>query len=98
MFQSELADESSYKVSTGDIRLKLAGLQESDKKAWKSKAEGLNEYEELDGILYHQGLPYIPEIIWIKLISWHYDNLLARLFGINKTKELVSRKYYLSSL
>ena len=44
--------------------------------------------------MHYQGLPYVPEIIWIELISKHYDNPLAGHFGIKKTQELVAQKYY----
>ncbi len=48
----------------------------------------------MDGVLCHQGLPYMPEIIRTKLISRHYDDRLAGHFGIDKTQELIARKYY----
>ena len=49
-------------------------------------------------MLDHQGLPFVPEIIWTELISRHHDNPLAGHFGINKTKELIDWKYYWPSL
>ena len=45
------------------MRLKLAKLQESDEKAQKIRVDGLNGYEELDGVLNYKGLPFIPKII-----------------------------------
>lgn len=36
----------------------------------------------------------MSEIICIKLISCHHDNLLTGYFGIEKTWELITRKYY----
>ena len=48
--------------------------------------------------MYHQGLSYIPEIIKIELISRHYDDPLANYFGIEKTQEVVARKYYWETL
>ena len=51
------------------MRLRLAELQESDEEARRIKTEGLNEYEELDKVLYHQGLPFILEAIQTKIIS-----------------------------
>ena len=80
------------------MRLRLVKLQKSDKKAWKIKAKSLNGYEKLDGVLHHQRLPFVPEVIWIEIISRHYNNPLARYFGIDKTKVLVGRKYYWPSL
>ena len=59
----ELADENAYKASIGGMRLRLSELQESDEEARRIRAEGLNGYEELDGVLYHQELPFVPEAI-----------------------------------
>ena len=80
------------------MRLRLAELQESDEESQRIRAEGLNRYEELDGVLYHKGLPFVPEAIWTEIISRHHDDPLAGHFGINKTKDLVIRKYYWPSL
>ena len=81
------------------MRLRLLELQESDNEARKIRAKGLkSDYKELDGVLHHQGLPFVPKAIWTKLISRHYDDPLAGHFGIDKTKELVGRKYYWPSL
>ena len=45
------------------MRLRLAELQESDEEARRIKTESLNGYKELDGVLYHQGLPFVSEVI-----------------------------------
>ena len=81
-------------ASIGRMRLRLAELQESNKKAWKIRAKGLNRYKDVDRVLYHQRLLFVPEIIQIKLISRYYNDLLADHFDINKTGELISKKYY----
>ena len=49
-------------------------------------------------MLHYQRLPFVPEIIRTKLISRHHDNPLAGHFSINKTRELIGRKYYWPSL
>ena len=49
-------------------------------------------------MLQYQGLPYVLEIIRSEVISRHHDDLLAGHFGIDKTRELVGRKYYWPSL
>ena len=49
-------------------------------------------------MLHHQGLPFVPEIIRTELISRHHDDPLAGHFGIDKTRELIGRKYYWPSL
>ena len=101
-FRTELADEEPYKASIGGMRLRLAELQESDAEAQKIRAEelkeGLDEYVDVDGVLHHQGLPFVPEIIRTELISRHHDDPLAGHFGIDKTRELIGRKYYWPSL
>ena len=55
-------------------------------------------WKEVEGVLQYQGLPYVPEIIRSKVISRHHDDPLAGYFGIDKTRELVGRKYHWPSL
>ena len=81
------------------MRLRLVELQVEDGQARKIRAEKLGRnWEDSDGILHHQGLPYVPEIIRTELISRHHDDPLAGHFGIEKTRELVARKYYWETL
>ena len=58
------------------------------------RQHGQKSYKEVDGVLHHQGLPFVPKAIRIELISRHYDDLLAGHFGIEKTRKLLARKYY----
>ena len=99
-FRIELADENPYTASIGGMRLRLAELQESDEEAQKLRAtEELQEgWTDIDGVLHHQGLPFVPKIIRTKLIGRHHDDPLAGHFGIDKTRELIGRKYYWPSL
>ena len=92
----ELAFESPYKVSIGGMRLRLQELQEEDEQAQKLRAEQpvKDGWEDINSVLHHQGLPYVPEIIRTELISRHHNDPLAGHFGIEKTRELVARKYY----
>ena len=77
------------------MRLQLAKLQELDDKTQKMRAKGLkNQYEEVDGVLHHQRLPFIPEAIQTELISQEHHDSLERHFSVNKTKDLISQKYY----
>ena len=57
-----------------------------------------NSYKEDDRVLHYQKLPFIPKIIWIKLISRYHDDFLIGHFSINKTKEFFGQKYYWPSL
>ena len=99
-FQTELADENPYKASIGGMRLRLSELQESDPEAQElnSKKYLPDGWEDIDGVLYHQGLPFVPEAIQTKIISHHHNDPLAGHFGIDKTKDLIGRKYYWPSL
>ena len=95
MFRQELAAEGSYQASMRGMGLRLVELQVEDNQVQKIRAEKLGEnWEDSDEFLYHQGLSYIPEIIRTELISRHHDDLLVGHFGIEKTWELVARKYY----
>ena len=67
--------------------------------AQKIRAIRLQEgWEEVAGVLHYQGLLYVSEIIRTEVISCHHNDPLERHFGINKTRELVGRKYYWPSL
>ena len=49
------------------------------------RAERLKErWEDIDGVLHQQGLPYVPAIIRTELISRHHNDPLAGQFGIEK--------------
>ena len=81
------------------MRLRLVELQMEDSQARKIRAEILGgNWEDSNGILHHYGLFYIPKIIKTELISRHHDDPLAGYFDIEKTQELVARKYYWETL
>ena len=65
----------------------------------KLRAEQLvKDWQDIEGVLHYQDLFYVPEIIRTKLISKYHDNPLTGHFGIEKTRELVARKYYWPTL
>ena len=75
--------------------MKLLKLQDDDKKAKKLRSKGLPEsWEDIDQVLYYLGFPYVLKVIYSELINRHYNNLLLGHFGIEKTRELIARKYY----
>ena len=80
------------------MRLRLQELQAKDKQARKTRAEHSEGWDNIDGMLHHQGLSYVPEIIRTELISRHHNDPLAGHFGIEKTRKLVARKYYWPTL
>ena len=94
IFQIELANEQPYKASIGNMRLMLQELQEANRKAQELRQQKANCYEEINEILHHQGLPFIPKAIQTELISCHHNNPLAGHFGIKKTCKLLAQKYY----
>ena len=81
------------------MRLRLPDLYSNNNQTRKLRAAKLLErWENIKGVLQYEGLPYISKIIWLELISWHYDNPLTGHFRIDKTRELIARKYYWSTL
>ena len=80
------------------MRLRLHELQIKNKQARKAQAEYSKDWNNIDGVLHHQGLPYVPEVIQTKFISRYHDNPLAGHFGIKKRYKLIARKYYLPTL
>ncbi len=55
--------------------------------AGRIRDQGLKDgwKEDVDGMLHHQRLPYVPEVIRTELINRHHDNPLAGHFAIDKT-------------
>ena len=78
--------------------MKLGKLQGSNTKTQKIRSEelkkGLDRYKEIDRVLRYQRLPFVPEIIQTELIGQYHNNFLVDYFDINKTRKLISRKYY----
>ena len=78
------------------MRLQLSKLQENDEEAKLFRGfAGIPEgWEDVERVLQCDGLSYVPTIIRSKVISRHYNNPLTEHFSIDKTRELVGRKYY----
>ena len=97
--RSDISRDGPY-ASIGGMRLRLSELQENDEEAklLRGSADLPEGWEDVEGVLQYQGLPYVLEIIRSEVISRHHDDPLAGHFGIDKTRELVGRKYYWPSL
>ena len=78
------------------MRLRLQELQETDSKAQELRTK--NGYQDIDKVLHHPGLIFVPKAIWMEFISRNHDDPLARHFGIEKIRELLARKYYWPTL
>ena len=76
------------------MRLRLQELQETDPKAQKLRQYVREGYKEVDEVLHHQDLLFVPEAIRMELISRQYDDLLSTYFGIKKTCKLLAEKYF----
>ena len=75
--------------------MRLPELQDNNKKAKKLRSKRLPEgWEDIKHVLYYQSFSYILKVIRSELISRHYNNPHASHFGIEKTWELIARKYY----
>ena len=73
----------------------LFELQDNDKKAKKLGLVKLPKgWKDIKQVLYYQGFVYVSKMIGFELISKHYNNLLIDHFAIEKTWELIARKYY----
>ena len=97
--RGEIAQDSPYIANIGGIRLRMPEFQDEDKVAKALRAAGLPEdWKDVEGVRQYWGLVYVPEIIRSKMISCHHNDSLAEHFGIDKTRELVYRKYYWPSL
>lgn len=77
------------------MRMKLLELQNNDKKTKKLRSKRFSDgWEDSKKVFYYQSLPYILKIICSELRSRHHDDFLVSHFGIEKTWELIVRKYY----
>ena len=75
-------------------------LQDNDEEAkvLKGSVDLSEDWENIEGVFQYRGLPYVPEIIRSGVISRYHDDPLGGHFGIDKTQELIGRKYYWPSL
>ncbi len=79
--------------------MSLSELQDDDKEAMNLRSKGLPEgWEEIEQVRHYQSLSYVPKVIRPELRSRHHDDPLAGYFGIEKTCELIARKYYWPTL
>ena len=72
------------------MSFKLQELQETDSKATKLRSK--EGYKEVEEVLHHKSLFFVPDSIWTKLMSRHHNNPLASHFGIKKTYDLLTQK------
>ena len=77
------------------MKLQLAKLKDNNKEAKALRIGGFpKDWEDVNGVLQYWGLLYVPELIHSKVISYYHNDLFVGNFGIDKTRELIGRKYY----
>lgn len=95
IFRGELHEDNPYIISIGVIQLRLLELQDHITKTRDLQSKDLLEdQKDKEDILYYQDILYILKIIQSKFISRHHNDLLAGYFGIEKSRDLVTRKYF----
>ena len=100
-----LYQESPY-ATVSTVIAHLPELQQEDPMAWTVRKELANpnvnvysgqsgeSWSEIEGVLHYDGKPYILEILRTDLLERNHDDPLAGHFGVEKTLELLTRKYY----
>ena len=77
------------------MKMRLFKLADNHKEAKKLHSKRLPKgWEDIEEVLYYEGLTYVLKVICSELISKHHDNPLVGYFGIKKMQELKARKYY----
>ena len=51
-------------------------------------------WSKVEKILHYDGKPYIPETLQADLLERNHDDPLAGYFGVEKTLEFFTQKYY----
>ncbi len=92
---SILANWGPYIASIRGMRMKLPELQDDNKEAKKLMSKELLEgWKDIKELFHYQNLLYVLKIICSELISRHHNNLFASPFGIERTRELIAKKYH----
>lgn len=80
------------------MRVRLPELQGENETAGKIRElSQIDSFENNERVLHKESILYVPGIIRTKAISMTHDNSPADLFGIDKTRQLITRIYYCHS-
>jgi hypothetical protein len=64
------------------------------KSHWKNFFNDFHKFEFHDGLLYPDGLLYVPEgFVQLQVLATKHNTLVVAHFGFNKTMELMSCDY-----
>jgi hypothetical protein len=64
----------------------------------ENSAENKHMTTNKQGLIYLQGLIYIPKCIRSKIIARHHDDPMHSHMGTEKTAEAISRNYYFPNM
>lgn len=77
------------------IKLKLSKLYDHNIEAKRLRVEEvLENWENIEEVLYYQNLFYVSKIIWFQLISYYHNDSLAGHCAMNKIYKSIAKKYY----
>ena len=104
-----VASETAYNPSSKPAYELIKALQQEDEfvAQWKAgEAEGKHKKDagawtvDSQGLLHYNGRLYVPEEASVReeLLKRHHDDPLAGHFGVEKTSELIGRKYFWKSM
>lgn len=86
-------EKNHYIASIDGMKLRLEKLQSKNNQAWKFRVKHSKNWDNVKKFLYYYSLLYVLEIIQIKLICKHHNDLLAGYFGIKTKQEFIAQKY-----
>ena len=100
------ASETAYDPSSMPIYELIKALQPKDTFVRQHKSDEQGQKDagawtwDSQGLLRHNDKLYVPKEASVReeLLRHHYDDPLAGHFGVDKTLELMGRKYYWSSM
>lgn len=68
------------------MKIRHLELWDDNKEAKKIKSKEVPEgWKNIKDIIHYQGLPYMPKVLCLELISRYYDNYLIGHFEMEKT-------------
>ena len=108
--RSVIASDGPYTTITGELLPRLPEFLKDDKDAQAVRKRladanvnafsGISgdPWKEVNGALFYDNKPYIPLTLRTEIMASHHDDPLAGHFGIEKTQELIARKYHWDTL
>ena len=97
----EAVEEGAYMTVSTRLNDIIRPLLSSDpfacevrKRLATSDVGSMGDWDDTDEVLKYQGRLYLPAVVRSDLVARNHDDPLAGHFGVEKTLELLQRKYY----